>query len=146
MMVRALTFRKCFAQSVHKENSWAILGHMDEMECGKPEPMSLSGINQFNDDICKRDSAEAYHFVIYLIDNEQQDGKQQKDKELWRNGNPFLSVSRIHFQNAVNLRKQFERLAEHFTTLASCGEYGGISWRAYYTIEMSDMILVSNAK
>lgn len=70
MKVRALTFRKRFANVEHGNNWWATLGHTDEMECSELRDMSLSDINRFNNATFMKDSATAYHHVVYLIDSE----------------------------------------------------------------------------
>lgn len=146
MRVRALTFRKRFANIEHKNSWWATLGHTDEMECTASRNMTLPDINRFNNETFTKDSATAYHHVVYLIDSEPNDDNQIADNELWAENDGFLSVTRIHFPVTTDLQGQFKKINEHFTKLASNNVYSEISWRTYYTMELSDMVLVSKSR
>lgn len=146
MMVRALTFRKRFAQVKHEKMWWAMLGHPDEMECSALTSMTLEDIGKYNDELYKMDSDVAYHHVVYLIDSDSVLKCQSSDEEIWAKGTDFLSVTRIHFPEAIELHDQFDKLNQYFSELASKPEYNDISWRSYYTIELSDMVLISRSK
>ncbi len=142
MKIRALTFRKRFANIEHKSTWWATLGHTDEMECTESQDMTLLDISAFNNATFSKDSAEAYHHVVYLIDNKTGDDIQSSDSELWKDDG-FLSITRIHFPKTIGLQIQFDNLNKHFEKISS--EFG-VSWRTYYTMELSDMVLVSKSK
>lgn len=145
MMVRALTFRKRFAQVKHQSTWWAMLGHADEMECSTQLNMSLEEISKHNDKLYKMDSDKAYHHVVYLIDTNFVIKGQATDASIWTPGKDFLSITRIHFPNAIDLHDQFTKLNSFFSELSSKPEYKGISWRTYYTMELSDMVLISKS-
>lgn len=142
MKIRALTFRKRFANVEHESKWWATLGHTDEMECTELQDMTLLDINAFNNVTFTKDSAVAYHHVVYLIDSETGNDIQTSDKELWEDDG-FLSVTRIHFPKTKDLQIQFDNLNKHFEELSS--DFG-VSWRTYYTMELSDLVLVSKSK
>lgn len=146
MMVRVLTFRKRFTHTQHNNKWWATLGHTDEIECSELTRMTLEDIKKYNNDTFQKDSAHAYHHVVYLIDSETHDDQQESDVNLWNSDSDFLSVIRVHFPDTTNLQEQFRRLNVYLSTLASTDDYNGIAWRAYYTMELSDMVIISKAK
>ncbi len=147
MLVRALTFRKCFEHVGHSNNDWWVtLGHMDEMECSGQTSMTLEDISKFNEITYKRDSEKAYHHVIYLIDSEFPNDVQQTDSKLWNTEGEFLSVVRIHFPNTIRLQEHFTKLRVYLSKLALLDDYREINWRTYYTVELSDTVLVSRSK
>ncbi|MGM9628947.1 MAG: hypothetical protein ACI3V4_12825 [Faecousia sp.] len=108
--------------------------------------MTLEDIKKYNNDTFQKDSAHAYHHVVYLIDSETHDDQQESDVNLWNSDSDFLSVIRVHFPDTTNLQEQFRRLNVYLSTLASTDDYNGIAWRAYYTMELSDMVIISKAK
>ena len=146
MKVRALTFRKRFANIKHNSSWWATLGHTDEMEISDIRDMTLADISEFNDEICARDSADAYHHVVYLIDTGNNDGAQLADSKIWADDNAFLSVTRLHFPDTTKLKAHFDQLQNHIRKVVSDKVYKEISWRVYYTMELSDMVLISKSK
>ena len=146
MKVRALTFRKRFATIKHENRWWATLGHTDEMEVSDLKDMTLADISKFNNTICAKDSANAYHPVVYLIDSGLEDGIQLTDNAIWSEDDLFLSVTRLHFPDTTNLKAHFEELKIHIGKLASDNAYRNVSWRVYYTMELSDMVLISKSK
>ena len=145
MLVRALTFRKNFAHSKHECNWWALVGHSDELACSEMTSVTLADIKEFNDSLYKKDSEDSYHHVIFLIDSEDQGDGQEKDELLWENGNNFVSITRIHFPDTVGLREQFNKVTQFLVNLSEQPEYKEICWRAYHTMELSDMVLVSKS-
>lgn len=146
MKVRTLTFQKRFTSSMSEKPFWITLGHLDEMECSEMKSMTLEDICRFNRDTFKRNSKDAYHHVIYLIDTGYKSDSQATDEKLWEEDCSFMSVIRIHFPDTINLRKQYEDLMKHFESLSANELYKDISWRCYYTVELSDLVLVSKFK
>ena len=67
------------------------------------------------------------------------------DSRLWDEEDAFISITRIHFPGTENLQAQFDSITQYLTSLASANEYKRMRWRTYYTIELSDMVLVSKA-
>lgn len=145
MLVRALTFRKNFAHSKHEGTWWALAGHSDELACTEMASMTLANIKEFNDSLYKKDSEDSYHHVVFLIDSEDQASSQEDDKLLWETENNFVSITKIHFPNTIGLREQFDSLTQFFSELSEEPEYKDICWRTYYTMELSDMVLVSKS-
>lgn len=147
MLVRALTFRKNFAHNEHEGNWWALVGHSDELTCAEMTSMTLASIKEFNDKLYKKDSEDSYHHVVFLIDRDDQKDSQVDDKLLWQTENNFVSITRIHFPNTIGLREQFDSLTHFFSELYKDPKYKeDIHWRAYHTIELSDMVLVSKSR
>lgn len=122
-----------------------MIGHTDEMECSELTSMTLEGISDFNDALYRKDSADTYHHALFLIDSDYHENKQQSDDQFWRSGDDFLSVTRIHFPNTINHREQFKKLTIHFEKLSSKSDFKDVFWKIYYTMELSDMILVSKS-
>lgn len=145
MLVRALTFRKNFAHNKHEDNWWTLVGHSDELTCSEMASVTLADLKDFNDSLYKKDSKDAYHHVVFLIDSEDQGEHQEDDKLLWETDNNFVSITRIHFPDTVGLSDQFDKLKQFFANLSSQPEYEDIYWRVYYTMELSDMVLVSKS-
>lgn len=149
MKARILTFSKCFERAKHEENDhwWMMLGHFDEMQCSESLDLSLSDIKNHNDETYHQDSAAKHHHVIYLINHRHEDEcpKENSDKDFFKDDSQFMAVTRIHFTEAINLISQFNTLYDHFKNL-SIDEIGkGITWKIYYTTELSDMVLVSKS-
>lgn len=145
MKVRALTFRKRFADFNSQRIGWATLGHTDEMVCSELKYMSLLDINRFNNKTFPQDSANVYHHVVYLIDSETDENNQVPDNVLW-DYDGFLSITRIHFPDTTALQEQFNKLNSHFAELRKESEtHQQICWRTYYATELSDMVLVSKS-
>lgn len=145
MMVRALIFRKRFAQIEHRCNWWALIGHPDELECTEMRAMTLEEIKEVNDNLYKQDSEDSYHHAVFLINNGDTSKDLWDDQLFWDTGNNFVSITRVHFPETVGLRKQFDDLTQYFASLSSESEYSQVYWRAYYTMELSDMVLISKS-
>lgn len=145
MLVRALTFRKCFAQTKHQSRWWALIGHFDELECSELKAMTLEQIQDYNSTVFKQDSKESYHHTIFLIHNSSCGRTPEDDQRFWNTGMDFVSITRIHFPQTVGLQKQYDEITEYFASLSSSPEYKQICWRTYYTMELSDMVLVSKS-
>lgn len=145
MLVRALTFRKNFAHNKHDCNWWALIGHSDELECSEMTSMTLADIKDFNDRVYKKNSEDSYHHVIFLIDSKDQRNGQERDELLWKNGHNFVSITRIHFPDTVGLREQYNKVTDFLLSQSKQLENKDICWRAYHTMELSDMVLVSKS-
>lgn len=146
MKIRALTFYKRFEHASHDTTWWAMLGHLDEMECTLLTTPSLDAIREYNDSIYKLDSAGVYHHVVYLVDNDVTDGNQSSDNDIWSKGGSYLSITRIHLSNTINLYDQFKKINLFLSAQSTQCEYSGVSWRIYHTTELSDIILISRAE
>lgn len=147
MKVRTLTFRKQLRPNGSRESSsWLVMGRLDELEVSDSEPMALAEIKAKNDLTYQKDSESCYHYLIYLIDredNQQTAGdREAEDSALWEDRLGFLSVTRIHFPATTNLDGQFNELRSHFGTLPQ----DGIAWRVYGTTELSDQVLVGRCR
>ena len=146
MKARILTFSKCFNRKSHEQNNhwWMTLGHFDEMQCSEPLDLSLPEIKSHNDNIYRMDSADEHHHVIYLINSDDSDNGSE-DSSFFIDDAQFMAVTRIHFTEAINLITQFNTLYNHFNTLSGLEIGKGITWKIYYTTELSDMVLVSKS-
>lgn len=145
MLVRALTFRKCFAQSTHQNEWWALIGHFDELEYSDLKPMTLEEIQDFHFKVAKDDSEKSYHHTIFLINAGDSGRTQEDDRSFWETRRDFLSITRIHFPQTVMLRDQYAIITEYLKDLSSKKEYADIKWRTYYTMELSDIVLVTKS-
>lgn len=150
MQVRALTFRKQIHPIANSNKNWWItLGRLDEMKISELTPMTLGDIKESNDRTYQEDSENYYHYVIYLIDHENSQGTEADygetpDRDLWNETLGFLSITRIHFPQTINLDSQFETLRAHFG--GSGFQEEDISWRVYGTTELSDQVLVARCR
>ena len=147
MLARTLTFRKCFTQTTqHQCKWWALTGHFDELECSELKTMTLADIQRYNLEIVEKSSRNTYCYAIFLICDDCQNDMSKDEQYFWNNReNQFISITKIHFPETINLKKQFDGIVQYFTALASNKEYSQILWRTYYTIELSDMVLVSKS-
>lgn len=142
MKARVLTFRKRICpSSTICEKWWAILGRLDEMQISPLSDMSLKDIKGQNNAVYKKNSESLYHYAIYLIEREKEDPDQAKDSELWDTNQKYISITRVHFAHTIDLEFQFNKLISRFHKLMP--QHSNVIWRAYNSIELSDLILIS---
>ena len=155
MQARALKFIKRFetdktetnGRGTRPDNWWVALGHLDEVHYDGLKNITLDNLQKMNKEVYREDSSRAYHHLLYLIIPQNSDDKvSPADEHFWNADKPFMSIVRIHFSKATESAAQFTEIVEHFNKTADNNKYKTkILWHAYYTLELSDMILVSKS-
>lgn len=116
--------------------SWVALGHFDTMHAYElqPEPRGLfEAINQNAHRMAAQRDEVGYSHPLYLISD-------RDDRDFWRTCEPFIAVLRIHFAESVHVHDAFGRITADLRKNGLAED--DCHWRAYRTIELSDMILV----
>lgn len=116
--------------------SWVALGHFDTMyayELQSEQRGLFEAINKNAQVLTSYNDKSGYSHPLYLI-------SEQDDRDFWRDPEPFAAVLRIHFAESVHVRNAFEEVTIDLKKNGLTKD--GCQWRAYHTIELSDMILV----
>lgn len=123
------------------EGPWISLGHFDAFYSYKiPSNNMFQEIGENNIEVSQRNDKSAYYHPLYLISSEG-----EKDKQLWEDKNWYMTISRIHFVQNVNVARSREKLREKLEKELKEDANQGIISLGYQTIELSDMILVSRS-
>lgn len=154
MEIRILELTKRFKQLTHEGVWWAAIGHTDEMRCHALKNMTFSDLYSYNNALYKSDSEDQFHQTILLINPKDNSDRvqQSSDEEIWEEeikgqkvskcDGFFISVTRIHFSESVDLCVKFSQFDQELNAY-SVGK--GVCWRTYFTTELSDAILIGKS-
>lgn len=150
MIVRVVLLKKISSlqtgciNSIDKENSvgpWISLGYFDAFYSYTISRKNmLQEIGKNNIEVSQRNDKTTYYHPLYLISSED-----NRDKQLWGEKSWYMTISRVHFVQNVNVASAREKLQQKIEKKLKDKANQGVTSVGYQTIELSDMILVSKS-
>lgn len=113
---------------------WLSFGHFDSIytyTLDQGNMFHLIGKN--NLDVSKQNTSSAYYHPLYLICNDS-----TRDASFWGKKQGFLSVSRIHFSQKIDVAKLRKGLEKELRQWS-------IDCNIYQTIELSNLVVVASS-
>ncbi|MEY8388919.1 hypothetical protein AALC17_16840 [Oscillospiraceae bacterium 38-13] len=135
--LRSGCFEECLTPTENRE-TWITLGHFDAMhtyELNLENQNLFQAIHQNNARISTIQRDDRYFYSLYLLSPEDNDFLCEKNT-------PFLAIAKLHFAESVNINQAYSDLLKDLDDHAK--KYD-CAYRAFRTIELSDMILAVTA-